>query len=138
MGALAELPSGAAAALDERIIADRRMVTATEKWTSCMAATGYHYTDPDEIDVDLEKRLERLVGPVPGKFQTGPPPGTAPRPYDHAAVAALQRDELATWRADTSCESKDITPVERVVRAQYEARFRAQNHGLFHQVKPVR
>jgi len=125
-------------ALDERIIADRRMVKATEKWTSCMAAAGYHYTDPDEIDVDLQKRLEGLVGPVPGKFQTGPPPGTAPRPYDHAAVAALQRDELATWRADTSCESKDVTPVERVVRAQYEARFRAQNHGLFHQVKPVR
>jgi hypothetical protein len=86
---------------------------------------------------DLEKRLERIVGPVPGKFQTGPPPGQTPRPYDHAAVAALQRDELATWRADNACERKYIIPVEAVVRAQYEAQFRQRNQALFRRVKPV-
>ena len=123
-------------ALDERIVEDRRMVDATESWSACMAAAGYHHSDPDAIDVDLEKRLEKIVGPVPGKFQTGPPPGAAPRPTPGAS--ALQRDELATWRADTACERTHITPVERVVREQYEARFRAANHGLFREVKPVR
>jgi hypothetical protein len=121
--------------LDERIVADQRMVKATEKWTSCLAAAGYHYTDPDEIDLDLQKRLEAIVGPVQGKFATGPPPGQTPQPYDHAALAALQRDELATWRADNACEHQNITPVENKVRAQYEAEFRRQNVPLFREVK---
>jgi hypothetical protein len=124
--------------LDERIVEDQRMVRATERWTACMADAGYHYTDPDSIDVDLEKRLEQIVGPVPGKFATGPPPGQAAQPYDHAALAALQREELATWRADTACERKHITPVETVVRRQYEAEFRKQNSALFSQVRAVR
>ncbi len=121
--------------LDERIVEDQRMVKATEKWTSCMADAGYHYTDPDAIDFDLEKRLEAIVGPVQGKFATGPPPGQAAQPYDHAALAALQRDELATWRADTTCEKKHITPVENKVRARYEADFRRQNVTLLSTVK---
>jgi hypothetical protein len=124
--------------LDERIVQDQRMVKATERWSSCMAAAGYHYTDPDAIDVDLERRLETLVGPVPGKFQTGPPPGEKPRPYDHAALAALQREEVDTWKADTACERKYITPVETVVRAQYEAQFRQRNQALMRQVRPLR
>jgi hypothetical protein len=124
--------------LDERIVQDQRMIKATERWSACMAKAGYHYTDPDAIDVDLEKRLEKIVGPVPGKFQTGPPPGTPPRAYDHAALAAVQREELATWRADNACEHRYITPVESVVRAQYERAFRERNSGLFREVKPVR
>jgi hypothetical protein len=124
--------------LDERVVQDQRMIKATERWSSCMADAGYHYTDPDAIDVDLEKRLEKLVGPVPGKFQTGPSPGTRQRPYDHAALAALQREELATWRADTACEHRYITPVESVVRAQYERAFRERNQALFREVKSVR
>src|SRR5256885_979393 len=38
--------------LDERVVQDQRMVRATERWSSCLAAAGYHYTDPDAIDVD--------------------------------------------------------------------------------------
>jgi hypothetical protein len=124
--------------LDERVVQDQRMIKATEQWSGCMAAAGYHYTDPDAIDVDLEKRLEKIVGPVPGKFQTGPQPGTPARPYDHTALAALQREELATWRADTACEHKYVTPVETVVRAQYERQFRQRNQSLLTEVKPVR
>jgi hypothetical protein len=124
--------------LDERIVQDQRMVKANERWQSCMATAGYHYSEGDDIDVDLQKRLEAIVGPVEGKFVTGPPPGETARPYDHAALAALQHEELATWRADTACERKYLTPVEDRVRAQYEAQFRKQNLTLLSQVKPVR
>ena len=124
--------------LDERILADQRMVRALERWTSCMAEAGYHYEDPDEIDSDITKRMEQIVGPVPGPFATGPGSGQKPVPYDHAALAALQRDEVATARADFACERKDITPVEAVVRPQYEAQFRQSNQTLISQVKPVR
>jgi hypothetical protein len=124
--------------LDERILADQRMVRALERWTSCMAEAGYRYEDPDEIDSDLTKRMERIVGPVPGPFATGPGSGQKAVSYDHAALAALQRDEVAIARADYGCERKDITPVEAVVRPQYEAQFRQSNQTLISQVKPVR
>ncbi len=124
--------------LDERIVSDRRMVRATERWASCMAAAGHRYTDPDAIDTDLLKRMERIVGPLPGKFATGPPPGRRPQPYDRDALTALQRDELAIWRADTSCERRHITPVEEVVRRDVEARFRRDNRALMRRVKPAR
>jgi hypothetical protein len=125
-------------ALDERILQDQRMVKALEGWSSCMAAAGYRYEDPDEIDADLFKRTEKIVGPLPGQFATGPAAGEKPRPYDHAALAKLQREEVSIARADFSCEQKKIQPVESVVRPEYEARFREQNRALIGEVRPVR
>jgi hypothetical protein len=123
--------------LDERIDSDQRMVRAKQQWASCMANAGFRYDEPDSIDADLYKRFEQIVGPAPAQFATGPAPGVAPPPFDHAALAALQRDEVSTARADSGCEHKDITPVENVVRPQYEAQFRQQNQALIGQVKPV-
>jgi hypothetical protein len=124
--------------LDERILEDQRMVRAVEHWAECMAAAGYRYEDPDDIDGELFDRMEKIVGPLPGAFATGPAPGERPRRYDHAALASLQREEVAIARADYACERKHITPVEAVVRPQYEARFRRANQALIRQVKPVR
>jgi hypothetical protein len=124
--------------LDERILEDQRMVHAVERWTACMATAGYRYEDPDEIDSDLTKRMEKIVGPLPGPFATGPASGQKPQPYDRSALAALQREEVAVARADYACERKEITPVDSVVRPQYEAQFRQRNQALISQVKPVR
>jgi hypothetical protein len=124
--------------LDERILEDQRMVRALERWTACMADAGYRYEDPDEIDSDLTKRMEKIVGPLPGPFATGPASGHKAQPYDRSALAALQREEVAVARADYACERKEITPVESVVRPQYEAQFRQRNQALISQVKPVR
>ena len=124
--------------LDERIVQDQRMVKANERWQSCMADAGYHYSEGDDIDVDLQKRLEAIVGPVEGKFATGPPPGQAQPSYDRAALTALQREELATFRADTACEEKYLTPVENKVRDQYKTQFRKQNVPLIDRATAVR
>jgi hypothetical protein len=124
--------------LDERILEDQRMVRALERWSACMADAGYRYEDPDEIDGDITRRTEKIVGPLPGPFAPGPGDGRAPPPYDHAALAAVQRDEVATARADLACEQRHITPVESKVRPQYEAQFRQRNQSLIGQVKPVR
>jgi hypothetical protein len=124
--------------LDERILEDQRMVRAVERWTACMAKAGYRYDDPDEIDADLTKRMERIVGPIPGPFATGPASGHKPVPYDHAALARLQREEVAIARADYACERKEITPVESKVRPQYEAQFRQRNQALISRIKPLR
>jgi hypothetical protein len=124
--------------LDERILEDQRMVRALEHWTACMAEAGYRYEDPDEIDGELTKRMEKIVGPLPGPFATGPAAGQKPVPYDRAALAELQREEVAIARADFACEKKEIAPVEAIVRPQHEAQFRQRNQALMGQVKPVR
>jgi hypothetical protein len=124
--------------LDDRILEDQRMVKALEHWTACMAEAGYRYDDPDEIDADLTKRMERIVGPIPGPFATGPAAGNKPPSYDHTALAKLQREEVVIARADYACERKEITPVESKVRPQYEAQFRQRNQALISQVKPLR
>jgi hypothetical protein len=124
--------------LDERILQDQRMVRAVERWSRCMSAAGFQYEDPDAIDGQLTKRMEAIVGPIPGPFATGPAAGETPQPYDRGALASLQRDEVAIARADSTCERRHITPVESVVRPQYEARFRERNQALISQVKPVR
>jgi hypothetical protein len=124
--------------LDDRINEDRRMTKAIAKWSDCMAAAGYRYEEPDEIDSELFARMEKIVGPLSGQFATGPPAGEKPRPYDHAALAKLQRDEVAIARRDDSCEQSKIAPVESVVRPEYEARFRERNRGLISQIRPVR
>jgi len=124
--------------LDERILEDQRMVRALERWSECMAPQGYRYEDPDEIDSDLFARMEKIVGPLPGQFATGPAAGTNAQPYDRTAVARLQREEVAVARADHACELEHILPVEEVVRPQYEAQFRDRNESLIGQIKPVR
>jgi hypothetical protein len=114
------------------------MVRALTRWESCMAAAGFHYSDPDKIDGHFIERMEAIVGPIPGPFATGPPDGRAMPVYDDAALAALQREEVATARTDLACEQRYVTPVEAVVRPVYEAEFRRRNAALIAQVKPVR
>ncbi len=108
--------------LDERIVQDQRMVEATKKWSACMADKGYRYEEPDAIDEDFLKRFRSLVGVGVRPGATAPPdPGTS---YDRAALTDLQREEVRAANADLECEKREITPVELVVRPQYEKEFK--------------
>lgn len=49
----------------------------------------------------------------------------------------LQRTEVAAAVADLACEEQFITPVEGVVRPQYEATFRQTNQDLITRLRPV-
>jgi hypothetical protein len=114
-------------ALDERILADPRVVKAVRKWSACMTEAGYDdLASPDEVDIVLHSKLEALVGPPEN-----------PKPdYDRAALAALQREEVAMVAADLKCEAKHITAVDQKVRADFEASFRDQNTDLLNKVPP--
>jgi hypothetical protein len=125
-------------ALEERILQDQRMVRAIERWSRCMAEAGYQYEEPEAIDSDLFERMEKIVGPLPGQFATGPEGGDKPQPYSRAKLASLQQEEVAIARADHRCELKHITPVEEKVAPQYSAEFQRQNAELISRVKPVR
>jgi len=120
--------------LDNQIQEDQRMVRAVEQWSGCMTQAGYRYSEPDEIDGDITKRFKTIVGASVEPGATAPP--TASATYDKAALTTLQHDEVATAVADLSCEKRDITPVENVVRPEYEAAFRQENKSLISQVRP--
>jgi hypothetical protein len=122
-------------ALDERVLEDQRIVKAIESWTACMASEGYRYNDPEDIDGDLAKRFEQVVGVGVKPGATVPPdPGTS---YDRAALAQLQQEEVKIGNADLKCEKENITPVESKVRPQYEDEFRQQNKQLLSRVRPL-
>jgi hypothetical protein len=124
-------------ALEERVLQDQRMVRAIERWSKCMAADGFRYEEPEAIDSDLFQRMEKIVGPLPGQFATGPAPGEKARPYNRAKLAELQQQEVAIARADHRCEVEHITPVEEKVMPQYNEAFLRQNADLISRVKPV-
>jgi len=121
--------------LDDRVAEDQRMVKAVEKWTTCMADEGFRYSDPEDIDSDLLKRFQAIVGQDAKAGATvAPDPSVT---IDQAALTQLQQDEVKIGNADLKCEKKEITPVENVVRPQYESEFRDQNRQLLSRVRPL-
>ena len=120
--------------LDERIIQDQRMVKATEDWSACMRDKGYQYEEPDAIDEELTQRFRQVAG---SGARPGATAAEAGATVDQAALTTLQREEVEIANADLDCENKEIVPVERDVRPQYEKTFRQQNQRLLERVKPV-
>jgi hypothetical protein len=119
--------------LDEAIVQDQRMVRATERWSTCLAKKGFEYADPDDIEEELGERFQAIVGSDVPPGATTAPPGLS---YDRAALAELQREEVRLGAADLECENREIDPVERVVRPEYEATFRKTNRRLITRVRP--
>ena len=112
--------------LDDRILADPRMVKAIAAWSKCMHGRGFDLEEPEQVDTTLKTQLDAIVGP-----------STQPLPdYDRAALAALQREEVHMVHADVACEEQHIEPVEAGVRAEYEAEFRKRNADLLNKVPP--
>ena len=109
--------------LEARVAADPRMAAALSKWSACMRDAGYDgLTDPEQVDSTLYRKLEEIVGD-PGA------PG-ASNDYDHTALTALQREEVAMVAADISCEKEHVSEVEDDVLGEYEDEFREQNVDL--------
>jgi hypothetical protein len=111
--------------LAQKILADKRMVAAVGDWSKCMADAGFadlHYQD--EVDALLKQRLAKIVGPTDARRAD----------YDHAALAALQRDEVAMVNADIKCEEKHVFPVDDKVRPDYEKAFKDANADLLAKV----
>lgn len=121
--------------LDERISQDQRMRRAAQKWSACMTAKGYRYEEESEFEEDLTKRFQAIVGSDVKPGATTPPDPRAS--YDRAALAELQLEEIRVSIADLECENREIDPVERVVRPQYEADFRRSNRRLIALVRPA-
>jgi hypothetical protein len=112
--------------LEERLMADPRMVKAVEQWSKCMLRNGFELSFPEQVDAVLQRKLDAIVG-APGS-------GTQNENYDRAALAALQREEVEMVNADIACEERHIEAVEEDVRAGLEADFRERNADLLGKV----
>jgi hypothetical protein len=113
--------------LDTSILEDGRMVKAVQAWSKCMADAGFpDLTEQDQVDTVLTAKLQQIVGP----------PDDPNPDYDHAALKALQSQEVAMVASDIKCEKDHISRVEDKVRAEYESTFREQNADLLSKVPP--
>jgi hypothetical protein len=119
--------------LDGSILEDQRMVDAEAEWSKCMGDRGYRYGDPGEIEGSIEERFQAIVGSGVAPGATSPPPPDA----DRAALSQLRSDEVKVATADFECEESEITPVELVVRPQYEKQFENENRRLLARVEPL-
>ena len=113
--------------LDQKIRADARMVKGVREWSDCMREAGYsNLAEQEDVDTVLKKKLEAIVGS---------PGDTAAEPdYDRAALASLQREEVAMVTADKKCEKDHVEEVEDKVTAEYENAFREENASLLAKV----
>jgi hypothetical protein len=123
--------------LDSRAEADERLVKARANWSVCMRKQGFDYPEPNSVDGGITEKLAAIVGPdaakVLGEDGTYSPLvfGTAALPpYDKAALARLQAEELATAEADLGCEEKFVVDIEDKVKAEYVKKFAQENAAL--------
>ena len=112
--------------LDQKIRADSRMVKVVREWTDCMREAGFPgLTYQEQVDAILEKKLEEIVDSPSDDPEGG---------YDKAALAALQREEVAMVNADIACEEEHVEEVEGKVALEYEEAFREENTALLDKV----
>jgi hypothetical protein len=117
--------------LDEKMRADARMVKAVREWSACMRTQGFDgLEEQEEVDAVLKEKLEEIVGP-PGDLANA---DGAEADYDKAALAALQKEEVAMVKADIECEEQHVADVEEKVTEEYEETFREENSGLLSRV----
>ena len=123
--------------LDSRAEADERLIKARADWSNCMRKQGFDYPDPNAVDGGITEKLAAIVGPdaakVLGEDGTFSPlvfgTNVLP-PYDKAALARLQTEELATAQADLDCEEKYVVDVEDKVKSEYVKKFAEENAVL--------
>lgn len=117
--------------LDQKIRADARMVKAVKEWSACMREKGFDGLDEqEEVDAVLKKKLEEIVG-SPGDVAGS---NGAEADYDKAALAALQKEEVAMVKADIECEEDHVEKVEDKVTEEYQEVFREENTSLLSKV----
>ena len=110
--------------LDQKMRADSRMVKAVQAWSTCMREAGFDgLEEQEEVDDVLAKKLEDIID-----SESATAGGEAE--YDKAALAALQKEEVAMVAADIKCEEEHVADIEEKVAEEYEESFREQNTAL--------
>lgn len=149
-------------AMNERIMADPRIVALDTEWSACMADKGYTYESQnamyEAVYKDFQARLDAIVGPNGGYID--PFEGwtedeinaffeektedeinafyeqaqNQTPDYDVAALEALQQEEIDLAVAAAECQG-DWEEVYMEVSAEYEGEFIAANQAKLDEIK---
>lgn len=99
--------------LDGLVNQDPRMIAALAEFSDCMRAAGFTYSHPDEIEVDIKKRLYAITGGAPPEALSADA---------QAALTELQGYERAVATVHYDCEVRIVEPVaDQIQREMYAA-----------------
>ena len=102
--------------LDALVQQDPRMIAALSEFADCMRAAGFNYSNPNEVEPEIRKRLYDIT--------KGAPP-EALSSDARAALTELQGEERAVAVVAENCTIRIIEPVEdQVLRELYAAPVR--------------
>lgn len=94
---------------DALIEQDPRVIEAITNWAGCMREEGFDYNNPEEVEPDIEDRLEAILD------------GAAPETLSadaQAALTELQGEERAIAVRDLECEEEFIEPAVQQVESE--------------------
>ena len=125
--------------LQSRIDADEHVVTARLDWTECMSRAGYPFSDDQQIQDDLLRRMNPLYDAIAGEDI---PAGMTLRVYDRQLspqqdrllndIASYERDLAAT---DTDCRRR-LDDALSNARTVYETQFINQHRDRLRELHP--
>jgi len=102
--------------LDALVQQDPRMIAALSEFANCMRAAGFNYSNPNEVEPEIRKRLYTITGGAPPEALSSDA---------RSALAELQGEERAVAVVAENCTIRIIEPVEdRVLRELYAAPVR--------------
>jgi hypothetical protein len=100
---------------DALINKDPRMKAALRSYSEKMRAAGLDYNHPDQVETDIIKRLEAILG-------GGTPPVDKLSPEQLAALKKLQELERRAAKANLTLQTELFDPVEEQIEKEMYAR----------------
>jgi hypothetical protein len=94
---------------------DPRMRVALRKYAEKMRAAGFDYNHPDEVETDIKKRLDAILG-------GGAPPVEKLSPDQQAALKKLQEYERKATKVNQELQGEIFEPVEEQIEKELYAR----------------
>jgi hypothetical protein len=101
--------------LDALINKDPRMKAALRTYAEKMRAAGLDYNHPDEVEIDITKRLDAILG-------GGTPPVDKLSPEQQAALKKLQEYERRAAKANLKLQAELFDPIEERIEKEMYAR----------------
>jgi hypothetical protein len=94
---------------DALIEQDPRVIEAISDWSDCMREEGFDYNNPEEVESDIEDRLEAILDGADVESLSA---------EAQAVLNELQGEERAIAVRDLECEEEHIEPAVQQVEAE--------------------
>lgn len=126
--------------LYQRAQSDPRIVELEQEWSNCMADAGYDFTDEQDANIYILRRLEE-VGAISeleidpnGGYGYGSEGPLEPGTDTYRAVEQIQEEEIEVALASTACRG-DVETIYQDVYIEYEQEFIEENRAALEQFR---